>query len=87
SALGSGIATAFVATLYGVGVANLLFFPLASRLRERHEFRMKQREALAHALTALAAHESPSTIVSLFATHASPADHDMAQRLKKMASQ
>lgn len=85
--LGSGIATAFVATLYGVGVANLFFFPVASRLRERHEYRMKQREALANALTALAAHESPSTIVSLFASHASPADQDMAARLKKMASQ
>jgi chemotaxis protein MotA len=61
-ALGSGIATAFVATIYGVGVANLLFFPLASRLRERHRARMKKREALADALLALAAHESPTAI-------------------------
>ncbi|MEJ7713940.1 MAG: hypothetical protein WKF84_29865 [Pyrinomonadaceae bacterium] len=37
----------FVATLYGVGVANLLLFPIASRLRERHEVSMKRREALA----------------------------------------
>lgn len=87
AALGSGIATAFVATLYGVGIANLLFFPVASRLRERHEFRMKRREALAHSLTALAAHESPSAIVSQFATHASPHDREMANRLKRMASQ
>jgi chemotaxis protein MotA len=61
-ALGTGIATAFVATIYGVGVANLLFFPLASRLRERHRARMKKREALADALLALAAHESPTAI-------------------------
>jgi len=32
SALGAGIATAFVATIYGVGFANLLFLPLADRL-------------------------------------------------------
>ena len=34
-ALGSGIAVAFVATVYGVGSANLFFLPLAGRLRER----------------------------------------------------
>lgn len=31
--LGQGIATAFVATIYGVGFANLLFLPVADRLR------------------------------------------------------
>ena len=31
--LGPGIATAFVATIYGVGLANLLFLPIADRLR------------------------------------------------------
>jgi chemotaxis protein MotA len=31
--IGAGIAVAFVATIYGVGVANLIFLPLATRLR------------------------------------------------------
>jgi chemotaxis protein MotA len=31
--LGSGIAVAFVATVYGVAAANLLFLPLATKLR------------------------------------------------------
>ena len=31
--VGSGIATAFVATLYGVGLANLVLLPLATKLR------------------------------------------------------
>lgn len=31
--VGRGIAVAFVATLYGVGLANLLFLPLAGKLR------------------------------------------------------
>ena len=61
-ALGTGIATAFVATVYGVGVANLFFFPVAARLRSRHEERMRRRESLADALVALAANESPSAI-------------------------
>ncbi len=31
--IGKGIAVAFVSTLYGIGVANLFFLPLAGRLR------------------------------------------------------
>ncbi len=63
-AIGSGIATAFVATLYGLGAANLILFPLASRLRERHQARMRQRETLANALVALSANETPSRIAA-----------------------
>jgi chemotaxis protein MotA len=33
STLGIGIATAFIATVYGVGSANLIFFPLGQRLK------------------------------------------------------
>ncbi len=40
--VGGGIATAFVATLYGVGFANLLLLPLASKLR------LRQREEIVH---------------------------------------
>jgi chemotaxis protein MotA len=65
-ALGLGIATAFVATVYGVALANLLFFPLASRLREQHDARMRRREMLASALVAISANESPTSITRLF---------------------
>ncbi|MFT4145907.1 MAG: flagellar motor protein [Mobilitalea sp.] len=34
SALGGKIAVAFIATLYGVGSANLLFLPIANKLKE-----------------------------------------------------
>lgn len=75
SSLGLGIATAFVATIYGVGVANLILFPLAARLRERHSNYMRQREAIAEALISLAAHETPSAITRKFV-----ADIDLALR-------
>jgi chemotaxis protein MotA len=40
-AVGHGIAVAFVATVYGVGSANILFLPAASKLRARmHETAM-----------------------------------------------
>ena len=40
--VGKGIAVAFVATLYGVGSANLLFLPIAGKLR----IRMRERQVL-----------------------------------------
>lgn len=64
TALGLGIATAFVATIYGIGVANLVFFPLAARLRDQHRLRMHRREVLAEALVAFAAHETPTAIAA-----------------------
>jgi len=35
-AVGHGIAVAFVATVYGVGSANIFFLPAANKLRARH---------------------------------------------------
>lgn len=35
SKLGAGIAVAFVATIYGVGSANLVFIPIANKIRRR----------------------------------------------------
>lgn len=64
--LGVGIATAFVATVYGIGLANLLFFPLAARLRARHEARIKRREEIATVIIALAARETPRAIINQF---------------------
>jgi chemotaxis protein MotA len=65
-ALGVGIATAFVATLYGIGIANLLLFPLAARLKSQHEERMRHREELASVIVALADRESPISIANRF---------------------
>lgn len=65
-ALGVGIATAFVATIYGLCLANLIFFPLAARLRARHEVRMQRREDLAHVILSLGAKEPPRAIINQF---------------------
>lgn len=64
--LGSGIATAFVATIYGIGSANLLLFPIAARLRARHELRMKRRDEIAEVILALAEQETSTAIMSRY---------------------
>lgn len=63
--LGSGIAAAFVATIYGIGAANLILFPLAARLRQRHEARMKRREEIAAVILALRDETNPRAIINL----------------------
>jgi chemotaxis protein MotA len=52
-ALGAGIAVAFVATVYGVGIANLVLLPVAGRLRERAAASARRREVIAHGLEAI----------------------------------
>lgn len=64
--LGVGIATAFVATVYGIGAANLFFFPLAARLRSKHDSAMKRREEIVAVILALNTKETPRTILSQF---------------------
>jgi chemotaxis protein MotA len=45
-ALGKGIAVAFVATIYGVGSANLLFLPLANRLKSVVRYRSETEKMI-----------------------------------------
>jgi chemotaxis protein MotA len=62
AALGSGIAVAFVATVYGVGGANLLFLPLAGRLRERAAAASRHRDLVGEALFAIHARTNPRLV-------------------------
>lgn len=46
SALGKGIAVAFVATIYGVGSANLLFLPIAAKIKAQLSYDMDIKEMI-----------------------------------------
>ena len=62
SALGAGIATAFVATIYGVGLANLILLPIADRLRAAAMQRDRQNLLVIEALLAIAQGEHPKSL-------------------------
>lgn len=62
SKLGGGIATAFVATIYGVGAANLIFLPVASKIKSVVRGQSNQREMMIEGLIAIADGENPRTI-------------------------
>ena len=64
--LGIGIATAFIATIYGIGSANILFFPLAARLRQRNEAAIKRRTEIADVILALRNRQNPQAIIQRF---------------------
>ncbi len=60
--LGQGIATAFVATIYGVGSANLIFLPVANKLKT-HIFTASQaRELMVEGIICIAEGENPRNI-------------------------
>ena len=60
--LGQGIATAFVATIYGVGFANLIYIPIANKLRAIIHQQTMYREMMAEGLIAIANGENPHAI-------------------------
>lgn len=60
--LGSGIAVAFVATIYGVGFANLVFLPIAGKLKALVARDVFRHEMLADAFAGIAAGENPRLI-------------------------
>ncbi|MCK9394365.1 MAG: flagellar motor protein [Methylobacter sp.] len=60
--LGQGIATAFVATIYGVGSANLIFLPVANKLKNHVLALTQAREMLSEGIISIADGENPRNI-------------------------
>ena len=86
--LGSGIAVAFVATVYGVGSANLIFLPIAARLRERSQLANRRRELLAEGVFAISQQEHPRMVAQKLRafTNSAPRVDDVAARLPKSSA-
>ncbi len=62
SMLGAGIAVAFVATIYGVGFANLLFLPVSKKLLTHISALTRQREMQLDGLVGIAHGDNPRII-------------------------
>ena len=52
--VGRGIAVAFVATIYGVGVANIIFLPVATKLKARAKEAVQLREMMLQGVLSIA---------------------------------
>ena len=64
SKLGHGIAAAFVATIYGIGLANLFFLPVASKLKVAIQSQTEAREMVVEGMISIAQGENPRSIES-----------------------
>ncbi|PCJ21949.1 MAG: flagellar motor protein [Gammaproteobacteria bacterium] len=62
SKLGAGIATAFVATIYGVGLANLILLPVAHKIKSVSALELRYREMLIEGMIAIAEGDNPRAI-------------------------
>ncbi|MBL4608603.1 MAG: flagellar motor protein [Pseudomonadales bacterium] len=62
SMLGSGIATAFVATIYGVGFANLICLPCAAKIKSVSRSVVQYQEMTLEGIAAIAEGDNPRSI-------------------------
>ncbi|MEI7025634.1 flagellar motor protein [Paenibacillus sp. y28] len=62
ASLAGSIATAFTATLYGVASANIIYLPIAAKIKQRSEEQTIEMEMMLEGILALQAGENPQLI-------------------------
>lgn len=72
--LGPAIAVAFIATLMGVGVANVFFLPIATRLKGLSEEEVELRVMTIEGILAVQAGENPRMVAEKLLSFVSPAE-------------
>jgi chemotaxis protein MotA len=72
STLGPLIAAAFLATLMGVGSANVVFLPMANRLKELSEAELHFREMTLEGILAIQAGDNPRVVAEKLMAYVPP---------------
>jgi chemotaxis protein MotA len=62
SKLGPGIAVAFVATVYGVGLSNLVFLPVAAKLKRKLNLEKERKTLIAEGVLSIQAGLNPRVL-------------------------
>lgn len=70
--VGHGIATAFVATIYGVAFANLFFLPAAGKIKARAQQKTQLRELILEGVVGIVEGLNPKLIRSKLGAYAQP---------------
>jgi len=70
--VGHGIATAFVATVYGVAVANLFLLPAANKIKARVHHQLQMRELIVEGVSGIVEGLNPKLIRSKLEAYAHP---------------
>jgi chemotaxis protein MotA len=70
--VGHGIAVAFVATVYGVGSANILFLPAANKIKARAHHEVQAKELMLEGVAGIVEGLNPKLIRSKLEAYAPP---------------
>ena len=73
SALGPGMATALITTFYGAVVANLVFIPIAGKLRIRSAEELLQKRMIMEGIMSIQSGDNPRIVEQKLATFIAPA--------------
>jgi chemotaxis protein MotA len=89
STLGPLIAAAFLATLMGVGSANVVFLPMANRLKELSEAELHFREMTLEGILGIQAGDNPRVIAEKLMAYVPPSKRpsEEEQAAQKQAAQ
>ncbi len=81
--VGRGIAVAFVATVYGVGLANIIFLPAANKIKARVAQSVEERELILEGVCAIAEGMNPKLIRTKLEAFVSPESGGKKQKQKQ----
>lgn len=69
SALSGAIAGAFLATMYGIGTANLMWLPIASKLKSKDKYEISVMEMILDGIASIQGGENPSILKEKIKAH------------------
>jgi chemotaxis protein MotA len=84
--LGPAISGAFIATLMGVGSANVVFLPVANRLKGLSEEEVEERYLLLEGILAIQAGDNPRVVSEKLMSFVPPAEREGAAEAKDRAA-
>jgi chemotaxis protein MotA len=80
SKLAAAIATAFLATFYGVATANLIWLPLSSKLKQASAEEMLMRSIITEGVLAIQSGDNPRIVSTRLESYLSPKHRTTEQR-------
>ena len=76
--IGMATAQAFVATFYGILLANLVWLPIGGKIKQRNEQLLMLREIMIEGILAIQAGDNPRLLEEKLLAFLDPADREMA---------
>jgi chemotaxis protein MotA len=79
ASIGTATAQAFVATFFGIILANLVWLPMASKIRERNKQLLLLREIMIEGILSIQAGDNPGLLEEKLNAFLDPSDLEVPQ--------